>query len=924
MAVVGVQGERLARIVTALVQGGYDRGAIISDYDYVYRNGKVGADRADLVAFSDRDRHDLQTSCIATKFPSGDASVAHDVAKLSYLAVPFALVPKEQIVELWSIPAPTHDVPVRILDSIAYDELAPYFHRHRNSLRSDVIIAAKNGQTQLGFFDVDPTLLAFAYDATRDLLVSNFENAVRVGAQAAGIEKVLPPFMTLALQLLAGAILADKRAFGAGRSLRAAELLAKMRELRGVSHRAEAFTALGPTIADLMLDELRRQITFRSFSNEMLGHFYEHTLVTKEIRKDFGIYYTPPTIARRMIARLPIEEIPPQERIVLDGTCGSGSLLLAASERLRELLPVGWSRERVHAYLAKHLRGVDLDPFATDVTRLSLLITDFPARDDWDVRIADFLGVPVPRPEYAPRVIVANPPFRERRSVDGQREQRAAVILNRYLDWLAPGGLIGIVLPESFLDNTSGRDARKRLLRECEILELWQLPEGTFPSSDAATTIILAKKHPTAEKHPAVDAPSAEPVRVERVFGAAVQRREFLSGGRVTSSFVFPSQRRWHDDPNGSMLASALDKPVWSRLVSARSLEDAAVLGNGIIRGRYDDHSSRGEFAREARSPDWKRWLAGARNLAPYHLRWDGLYIRYPADLEGAREEFAPSFETPGAKVILNSSRSPDSPWRLYAAVDRVGYYPSQNLHCAIPRGDVMVEELAAVLNSTFANAWVDSFIRHRWLTLETLCLMPYPAFGEGARQQVRRLVRELEVLAAGRRRGRARVALSPDQGDQYEAKVEELDALVLDAYGVDAAGREALRSLFVGHRRPGHVGVLRTTPDAERQRPAHSGRTWLVTGQVIETLPQEGAVRLWISGYNGDEPFLAPIPDTMPGWALRRDCAFQARLPWDFREQDPPPVERLLGFQPLEFAFASTDQLVDMLATQGGISKQF
>jgi hypothetical protein len=901
MTVVTEFTAQLERIRDALIAVGYDRRAIVDNYDYAYRNGQSGSAQVDLVAFSDPKRHDLQTSCMAAKALSSSSNPTLEMAKLPYLAVPIVLLPREREVELWSIQAPTRESTGSVIDRIGYDSLVAYFYERRSWLRSDSIIAAKNGQIQLGFLDVDPTLVHFAYEATRNLLVSHFESAVRVGTQATGVEKVSTPLVRLALQLLAAAILEDKRALGNERTMHSARLLDQARELQSAYFTHDELSALGPMVGDLMVHELRRQITFRSFSNEMLGHFYEHTFVTEEIRKDLGIYYTPPMIAKRIVTRLPIEEIPPESRTVLDGTCGSGSLLVAAFERLQRLLPADWSHEQAHAYLVRHLQGVDSDSFATEVTRLSLFLMDFPGGDRWNVRPADFLELPLPKKEQAPRIIVANPPFKELRSVGGRRWQRAAVLLERYLDWLAPGGLIGIVLPEAFLENESCKSARTRLLNECDILELWRLPEGTFPSSAFATAILLARKlGPRGQ-------PSTEPVRVERVGRSMPQRQEFFAQDRPTESYVFSSQETWRADPEARMHSSLLEPLLWSRLRTTRSLGQVAEIRNGIIPG-----SSRAELALERRSLEWKPWLEGAASLQPYHIRWNGLYIRYPGNLHRPRPKLAPVFEAPNVKVLLNANRAPGNPWRLYAAVDRLGYYPSQGIHCAMPKDGTSLEELAAVLNSPFASAWADSFIRHRWITESTLETMPYPQFSVDARQRVSQLVRALE-----KSRKEAEPSLfarsEPEAG--YAAVISTIDELVLDAYGVDADGREAIQRLFTGHHRPGLGGYEVRAPGHETRDQANDGRVWTVTGQVLDVLPQDGAVRLWISGYNGDEPFSAKVPEAMPGWALRRERAFQAKLPWELRQMDPPPIERLVSFRPLEFSYASTEELLGLVS---------
>jgi len=132
----------------------------------------------------------------------------------------------------------------------------------------------------------------------------------------------------------------------------------------------------------------------------------------------------------------------------------------------------------------------------SEVARLSLLLYDLPIGDSWKIERGDVSQVH-PQHQFGaiPNIIVGNPLFKETSS-EGAKIQKAAQVLERYLDWLAPGGLLGVVLPRTFLHNTSANKTRKRLLETCDILEIWHLPEGMIPSSSVATAVILARKLP--------------------------------------------------------------------------------------------------------------------------------------------------------------------------------------------------------------------------------------------------------------------------------------------------------------------------------------------------------------------------------------------------------------------------------------------
>ena len=199
---------------------------------------------------------------------------------------------------------------------------------------------------------------------------------------------------------------------GDNRSSTVEDLIRRSARRYGQYFDVHSLSRIGYDVAQVTFDALRHNVTFRSFTNEMLGHFYENAFVDQQLRRELGIYYTPQSIAKRILTRLPIEDIPPYDRVIFDGSSGSGNLLLAGYERLSDLLPHGWDRDKKHEYLVQRLYGVDVDQFAAQVAGLSLFFIDLPAGDAWDVRAADFLtpgSTKLPKP---PTILVGNPPFK--------------------------------------------------------------------------------------------------------------------------------------------------------------------------------------------------------------------------------------------------------------------------------------------------------------------------------------------------------------------------------------------------------------------------------------------------------------------------------------------------------------------------------
>ena len=899
--------QRLSIVQQSLLNIGYDPQAIVANYDFAVPGEGDALYDVDLAAFSDPVRHDLHTSCMAAQRVGPD-TIQSILSKLSFLATPIALLLHPDGVDIWPV---TNNGGTQRLDQVPYDRLTQYFMEHARDFRPDAVAAAKTKGHQLSFFDVDRTLLEFAYESTQGILVDRFETAVNAAKYALGERDSNGPHAAIevakaALQILAAAILEDKGLLGDERSSTAEDLIQRAAGRYGQYFDVYAADRIGHDVAQLAFEALRKGVTFRSFTNEMLGYFYENTFVDKELRRDLGIYYTPRSIAKRILNRLPIEDIPPTERVVFDGSSGSGNLLLAAYERLADLTPSGWDGERKHDYLVKRIHGVDVDQFATQVARLSLFFINLPAGDAWDVTTADFTKTELRHLHHSPSILVGNPPFEELRSVGGKRVQRASAFLERYLDLLSPQGLLGIVLPETFLENSSCRDARRRLLTECDVLELWHLPEGIFPMSSAATVVVLAKKLP-------VKGPQHMPIRVEKVASLTAERKQFLDGYPPRFSYIVSSTRSWVESPAAIVSSSPLQRAVWDGMRVSGKIEDVATVRNGVIPGKNQrqDH-----FDDKEQGPEWRPWLSGASDLEPYQVKPRAtVYVNYPGNLHRPRLDLEHVFASPNAKILVNSARAPGNPWRIYAAIDDFGYIPSQNLHCVIPKaGIVSLPELVAFLNSSVASAWVDSRNRRRWIDEQTLRDMPFPAFTDRVRKI---LIAHVDLIQALKREALADTPMQHAAVVRIRELSLSIDELICDSFDLNDEARRALKELFDGYRRPGIEWSGYGHSEQRTEPPTSDGRKWPVTGQVIEVGPDAKTLMMWVRGYNDSQPFEVAIPSNMPGWALRPDAAFQAEIPWDRRDSERLRVDDLAGFRPLDFSYSEPEELVALLQNQ-------
>src|SRR5439155_26062607 len=183
--------------------------------------------------------------------------------------------------------------------------------------------------------------------------------------------------------------------------------------------------------------------------------------------------------------------------IVLEPWSGSAVFLIAAMNWLRPRLFGAPPQER-HQYFVNHLAGIEKDPFAIEISRLALTLADFPNPDGWHLVHEDVFK-PGTLDALLGRagVVLCNPPFEdftlsERSQYNASTPRKPAELLKRVLRGLHPGGILGFVLPRTFLDGRSYAEVRLRLAERYASLETTVLPDKVFPHSDSEPVLLLA------------------------------------------------------------------------------------------------------------------------------------------------------------------------------------------------------------------------------------------------------------------------------------------------------------------------------------------------------------------------------------------------------------------------------------------------
>ena len=267
-------------------------------------------------------------------------------------------------------------------------------------------------------------------------------------------------------------------------------------------------------------------------------------IVGTNLRGDRGQYFTPRGPIKLMVSML---DPKPHER-VLDPACGTGGFLTATLAHLahkfeseKGIEPGAAStqdlrtiQERLGEFVKKNLFGADFDPFLVRATMMNLSMA---ANEPGNVFYMDSLAFPrghlagvepakAAIPLGSMDIVMTNPPFGSEIPItdpmllrdyelarkpgkaeddfawgDGYQKAVAPEVLfiQRAIDWLKPGGRLGIVLPDGILGNPGDEYIRRWILRHTWVLASVDLPVEVFiveANVNILTSLLFLKKKP--------------------------------------------------------------------------------------------------------------------------------------------------------------------------------------------------------------------------------------------------------------------------------------------------------------------------------------------------------------------------------------------------------------------------------------------
>ncbi len=571
-----------------------------------------------------------------------------------------------------------------------------------------------------------------------------------------------------------------------------------------------------------------------------------------------------------------IEQISVNDRRVFEPACGHAAFLTATMRWLREWSGLDEGPKR-HRYVRQRLRGIEYDPFAVEIAKLSLTLADVPYGNTWQIDRGDMFAPGVLRgaADWA-TVILSNPPYEGFKKSRAKRylrtdepvtaQTKAVEMLKRTVPNLAPGAVFGFVLPQGTLYDREAKDIRRFLLESCEVVEISLFEDDLFNQSDHETCIVLGRR--TSDKR-----------AVSSVTYRRVRNRDMEA---FTSALDFTQEDRLDPTELGRGTEVSLYEPdlreVWQYMRKYRPLDDSVDVQQGF----------------QFKTEDWLRsngflFFAPRAGVIPVALRARQDYDVWSAPLAGWLKFGPKTYRARGGgaepghpQVILNYARAARDPWRLKPVVDDEGIAVSSRFLAFRPvESRLSLTMLWAILLSPLANAYSYCWTSKRE-TLGRLWLqMPLPDPSGGQREEIEAAASAYLALA---KPPEGFALWSPDE-QAIERALLRLDAAVLRLYDLPTDLENQLLRLFDGVERLGVGCRFRGYPEGWTSKqiepdsvlPQDDRPIWERIESLAASLPDEAFEGVPTDGGSQHDHYLYGSPNTTAQSKLKK-CADRVR----------------------------------------------
>jgi type I restriction enzyme M protein len=246
------------------------------------------------------------------------------------------------------------------------------------------------------------------------------------------------------------------------------------------------------------------QLRFRTHAekHEMSSLYEDKIKNMGNAGRNGGEYYTPRPLIKTIIKVVD----PALKQTIYDGAVGSAGFLCEAFEFLKHKYPHRSTSEdktlQTKTFYGKEkkslayiigtmnmiLHGIET-PNIIHTNTLSENLQDIQDKDRYDI-------------------VLANPPFGGKERAEVQQNfpikssETAYLFLQHFIKILKAGGKAGVVIKNTFLSNADNASValRKKLLEDCNLHTILDLPGGTFTGAGVKTVVLFFEKGSSTKK----------------------------------------------------------------------------------------------------------------------------------------------------------------------------------------------------------------------------------------------------------------------------------------------------------------------------------------------------------------------------------------------------------------------------------------
>jgi type I restriction enzyme M protein len=247
------------------------------------------------------------------------------------------------------------------------------------------------------------------------------------------------------------------------------------------------------------IDELR----FSTYAEKHeMSHLYEDKIKNMgNAGRNGGEYYTP----RPLITTIVKVVAPTIGETIYDGAVGSAGFLCEAYDFLRNSKSL--TTKDTVTLQKKTFYGKEKKSLAYIIGIMNMILHGVEAPNIIHTNtLAENLADIQEKDRY--NIVLANPPFGGKERAEVQQNfpiktgETASLFLQHFIKILKAGGRAGVVIKNTFLSNTDNASIalRKKLLEDCNLHTVLDLPGGTFTGAGVKTVVLFFEKGSATKK----------------------------------------------------------------------------------------------------------------------------------------------------------------------------------------------------------------------------------------------------------------------------------------------------------------------------------------------------------------------------------------------------------------------------------------